>query len=108
MRRIGIGAIAALALCTSCVSFRYNHSSVGSPIDEAALETIEPGTSDLTTCLEALGAPELVWPAEDGMIHVAYAWIDTQNWGLAASWSFNQFVAVNTSFDAARFDAESV
>lgn len=100
--------ILALAACTSCISFNYNHRSIGEPFDEDALECVVAGTCDLATCLDALGAPELVWPAEDGMIHIAYAWIDSDDWGISASWSFDRLVSLKTSFDGAYFEAQSV
>ncbi|MCA8943821.1 MAG: hypothetical protein KDB80_14760, partial [Planctomycetes bacterium] len=55
--------VLALASTAGCISFDYSHASVGSPVDDATLEVLEPGRTDLSTCLATLGAPELVWPS---------------------------------------------
>lgn len=101
--------IAALGVLSSgCINFQYARDRTGAPVDPAAVETIAPGSASLGECLRALGAPDWVWPSDEGQINLAYAWTDSHDWGVSVSWSLERFVSIKTSFDSVDFESKSV
>lgn len=95
MGRLSTAAAALLlgGLC-SCVRGQWQSSQDQSPVPEAVLSALEPGTSDLGDCLERLGAPLLVWEVDPRSYGVAYGWNDGD------TWSVNVSVPVTRGFSA--------
>ncbi|KAA3606769.1 MAG: hypothetical protein DWQ01_17285 [Planctomycetota bacterium] len=71
---------------TSCVSFTYNEVAVNQPPAHPDANGLEVGTSTLSDCLLALGAPTEVEEDEtgDGAI-LTWSWIREDGWSLRIS-----------------------
>ncbi|MEM7518378.1 MAG: hypothetical protein AAF368_15830 [Planctomycetota bacterium] len=82
-RLVLTGGLLALTL-SSCLSFEYRRDRALEPIDEARLESLQSGSSDLTECLRVLGAPYEVWERPDGFA-VVYAFREAHGWSLSGS-----------------------
>lgn len=106
--RTAVACVAVGCLLPACISFNYVRSQVGEPVPDAAVAPLKPQSATLAACLAQLGAPDLVWPTDDGMVNLAYAWTDTLNWGLAASWSVVRFAPVRVDFDSVDTEVKSV
>ena len=69
VRLLGVLLVAVLA---GCVSFNWSRDRMFRPLAPGALDGLEPGRTELATCLERLGAPLYVWEYKrDG---AALAW----------------------------------
>lgn len=98
MRSALLGGL-LLAFAPSCLSVNYVRFSVGEPVPDEALATLEPGRADLAACLARLGAPDLVWPSDRGALQLAWAWLDAAEWGASLSYSLERFVPARAKFD---------
>ncbi len=87
---------------SSCLSLNWSRGNLNEPIADATLAALQPGEANLTRCLAALGAPNLVWEYKvDGMA-MAYAWFDSGGWGFRASYSFyDNTPGASLSYDSA-------
>lgn len=88
VRELCLAPLIALG-ASSCVSFRWDRASVNSPVGDEVLAGLRPGASTLAECLDALGAPVLVWEEPRG---AALAW----------GWSYSVTRAVSVSVPVAR------
>ncbi len=86
-RLVLLAVIGQLVLNQSCVRLSYVTQTVDSPLDEAKFRSLKPGTDNLTTSLDALGAPHHVF--EHDVHGVAMLWHHVRESGLgfAASYS---------------------
>lgn len=80
-----LAAIAALALCSACVSYKYERHSAFEPVRADKVAELAIGTSDIGDALARLGAPLYVWEGVDDAIVLAYGSDDSRQWGLNVS-----------------------
>jgi hypothetical protein len=69
---------------SACLSVSWRRDARFGRLPEGALASMEPGETDLGTCLARLGAPLEVWEVLDGMA-LAYGWERERNVGLTLS-----------------------
>ena len=89
-------ATVALAL-SACVSVRFDRHRGYEPVADAVLDDLRTSGADFATCLQRLGAPNVVFEQPDGRFALAWAWIDQFGWGIDASLSLRGF-AVSGDF----------
>ena len=100
------GVLAKLLLLTSvclpgCLSVNWSRGNRNEPISDESLAMLNPGEADLTLCLTTLGAPTVVWEYQGDGMALAYAWIDSDSWGLSASYSVSRYApSAAFSFDS--------
>lgn len=100
-------AIAAVAW-TSCVNVNYTRSRSNEPVPDAAFEAMRPGETTFAQVLEQLGAPAIVWPSLNGDVVLAYAWLDSSDWGISLSWNFERFVSARFEWDSSHEEIPAV
>ena len=87
---------------SGCLSLNWSGGNLNEPITDATLSVLQPGEADLTRCLAALGAPNLVWEYKGDGMALAYAWFDTGAWGFRASFAFSDNTpGASFSYDSA-------
>jgi hypothetical protein len=96
----------ALALaCASCLQVNWRQESRHSPVDPAATATLAAGETELSACLDALGAPLWVYEHEvegrTGAV-LAWGWLDTRDLGWRVSVPL--YRGVSASLDVDRID----
>ncbi len=101
-------AFILLLLLGSCISANYVRFSSGEPLSDEELQGLTPGKSGLGACLEQLGAPHLVWQANEDSMAMAYAWLDQGDWGVGISYSLAQFVSLRLSYDSSSVLTQAV
>lgn len=78
--------VALLLGSTSCASINFSHVRINTPPDEAAVAQAVPQQTDLGKCLNLLGAPTSVEPAEDGQrFMLTWDWMEQEDWGFSIS-----------------------
>jgi hypothetical protein len=85
----------ALLLCTSCVTGTYERDVVFEPVNDAAVEPLQVGVSDVGDALAQLGAPLYVWEGTNESIVLAYGSREDRGWGVRAARS-----AASLSYDS--------
>ena len=71
---------------TSCASINFSNKRIDTPPEEAAVAQMVPGQTDLSRCLNLLGAPTSVEPAESGQRFVlTWNWLEQEDWGFSVS-----------------------
>ncbi len=103
-----VGAVLALGL-TSC-QFQLFRIRRFEPIPQQATVGLGREHASLQTCLDQLGAPNLVWESPRGLT-VAYAWLDKFDWQISAQLygvdptidgrTIFSYDSVNNAFDGA-------
>jgi len=99
MQRVGL--LAATTLLSSCVTGTYRRINIGEPRPDAVVQPLLEEASELQDCLDSLGAPNFVWPTDDGTA-VAYTHSHQKGWGLRVSAALRRVtgsVAVNSSLE---------
>ena len=91
--------------CTACIRVQWTRDSRFTPIPGTAEAGLVPGSSDLTQCLDALGAP--LWVLEQSVegkngALLAWGWFEADDIGVRASYSFGRFASA--SFDYRQVD----
>lgn len=71
--------------CTSCVSFTWQRTITFEPVSTKAVESLQPGTSDLAEVLAKLGAPIYVWEGKDREVVLAYGSLNDKHLGFGIS-----------------------
>lgn len=71
------GLILGVLLGASCISVVWERDRWHRPPEPAAVETLREGESELSACLEALGAPLHVWQVAGGYA-LSWAWYDAE------------------------------
>jgi hypothetical protein len=80
-----VGSLCLLVLGTSsCLNFQVTRRKTFAAPPPSAFDALEMGTSTLTTCLDALGAPLAVEEYFDGAA-LTYGGRDMWNWGTSLS-----------------------
>lgn len=79
-----VGGVLTLCLLSGCVSGRYRRFSVNEPKAETSLQPLLERSAGLQECLDALGAPNFVWPTDVGTA-MAYAHTFEKGWRLRVS-----------------------
>ncbi|MDP7062328.1 MAG: hypothetical protein QF489_05270 [Planctomycetota bacterium] len=75
-----------LVCCVSCASVNFANKRFNTAPDRHAVEAVVPGSSNLTKCLEQLGAPTSVARSDDGQQYVlTWSWLDQFDWGFSVS-----------------------
>jgi len=75
-----------LACCGSCASINFANARIDTAPASQAVEAAVPGSSDLTSCLERLGAPTSVSKSDDGQQFVlTWNWLEQSDWGFSVS-----------------------
>jgi hypothetical protein len=75
----------ALVLCTGCVAYTYERDLAFEPVDDARVEPLRVGESDIGETLGRLGAPLYVWEGVNESVVLAYGWNESKGWGLRVS-----------------------
>jgi hypothetical protein len=109
--------LAAVLLCSGCVSVTWQRTSRFEPVDAAAVEELLPGEGreetgapgdlepgDLERCLTTFGAPLWVWEYRGDGMALAYGWLEVRNWGVNVSLPVSRNFSV--SFDYHDIDEE--
>ncbi|MEZ5966591.1 MAG: hypothetical protein R3F56_22330 [Planctomycetota bacterium] len=78
-------------MSSSCITVRFVRTRAFEPIPDEVLDGLRAGRDDLTRCLAALGAPNLVFEQPGDGVALAYAWLDQFVWGIDASLSLRGF-----------------
>jgi len=93
MVRIAHLAVLALtAVAGACVTGTYERDNLNEPRPDELVQPLLDGSASLQECLDALGAPNLVWPTED---EVAMAWAHTheRGWGVRVAYTIERVTA---------------
>lgn len=101
-------ALLLTALAAGCVNGSYNHVSIDEPIRPEQLASLQPGQSDLGSCLRLLGAPHRVLeyrvgPDRNSGLALVWVWRDVAGWGIEVSGAYDD-VSGSLSFDAQQTD----
>jgi hypothetical protein len=80
-----IAVLAAPWLLASCVTFSFERNLAHTPLDDAALDALQPGRASLEQCLERLGAPLYVWEYKGNGVALAYGWQKQKRWNVSVS-----------------------
>src|SRR5687768_5768447 len=78
-------ALLAAVLCAGCVRLGFRRDTRLEPLPQAALQSLEPGVSDLGTALDQLGPPLDAWELPDHSIALAWGWYRSRGWRLRVS-----------------------
>ena len=77
--RLAALLLTSAVLASSCAEFQLFHIRRFEPIPAAQTDELNGSNADLQTCLDALGAPHLVWESPRGLT-LAYGWLDKFDW----------------------------
>lgn len=84
----------------SCAGLRFQHVRAGVEPDLRAARALQPGTSTLEDCLDALGAPLTVDENESGGGRVlTWSWEHVHGWGLFFSLPLSEWVSASLNYD---------
>ena len=86
-------------LLGSCLSWTYVHINRNEPLRSEDINQLHPGSSKLSDCLAALGAPLMVWPMDHGLA-LAWGWQEQVDWGLDISVPLADYVDASLSYDS--------
>lgn len=105
--RVPRARLAGLALCVSaaasCVSFSFRRATRETPIQDAELELLAPGRTEIGEVLDRFGAPLFVWEYKGDGAALAYGALRDHERGIRVSVPVaNEFSA---SFDYSESDA---
>jgi len=79
-----LACAAAAALSAGCIDGDYNRFRQFQPVDDAEVDALGVGTSDVEEALDRLGAP--VFVVEVGLgLALAWGWRDTTDWNVDVS-----------------------
>jgi hypothetical protein len=92
--------LALLAPLQSCISLTWQHEITLEPVRPEAVATLQPGTSDLGACLDALGAPLYVWEYRGDEIALAFGWLESRHWGAGVRAQVVENVSASFNYDA--------
>jgi hypothetical protein len=92
-------------ICTACVSFRFERTSVNVPPRAGAVEGLKPGESSLEQCLQQLGAPLYVWEYQGSGAALAWGWELTHARGVTLSVPLEESSITAGSYDDLRQDS---
>ena len=70
---------------TGCLSAFYRREVRFEPLPHDAIAELVPDQSDLTECLQRLGAPLWVWEYQGSGAVLAYGWLESGDWNLSLS-----------------------
>lgn len=83
----------------SCVRLSWNRAEFCRPVPEQAVEQLDVGTTELSSCLEQFGSPLYVWQTADEEYAVAYGWDYDTGWGFNVSVPVAQDFSASVDFD---------
>lgn len=109
--RSQIGKLLATLLLlaqAACLNINYVRFSNGEPIPDDQIEGLVSDEAELQTCLDRLGAPDIVWSSEIGAVRLAYVWLDSADWGFSLGYSFERFVSARFEFDSTDENIEAL
>jgi len=87
-------------LLEGCVQFNWSRVSRNTPIGVKVLAQLEPGTSELTECLQRMGAPLLVLETDDGQGAILlYVWHTENNRGFRVSLPVSEYASADFDYD---------
>ena len=93
-------ATALLAPLAGCFTVTWEHAVEHERVSHRAIKHLQPGTSDLGACLDALGAPLYVWEYRGDGLVVAYGWLQTLHWGAGAYAPMGNGVNASFNYDS--------
>ena len=99
-------AILAAALSVSCVTGTYQRVNLFEPRPDELVRPLTESPSDLQDCLDALGAPNFVWPT-DGATAMAWAHSHQRGWGVRVSASIRG-VSASVNYASALAKAQAL
>ncbi len=94
--------VLAAALGAGCVTLSWERESRHTPVPDPVLAQLETGRSDLTDCLELLGAPLWVWEHVEGGepgAALAWGWINQRDLGVRVSVPVSEQFSVSLDYD---------
>lgn len=103
---LATGLLALGLVQTSCVRFSYVVRTVDAPLPDEVLQPLQPGVSDLTTCLSHLGAPNFVFEYRVHGMALLWRYVDSAGWGASLSYSVDR-VAPSASLNFDSDDADT-
>ena len=89
-----------LASLASCVTGSYQREIELERIAASRAAGLEPGQSDLSDCLDALGAPSYVWEYRGDGLALGYAWLHRKGWGVGVSYAVADYASASFNYDS--------
>jgi hypothetical protein len=95
-----LAALATFAtICASCVSFRYDRTTVNAPPKKGVVAGLATGKTSLADALQALGAPLYVWEYKGDGIALAWGWSEDKARGIKLSVPIDRGQSASASYD---------
>ena len=106
MTRVTVATLLLLASCS--ISAHYDRDSREEPISVEQTSPLVPGRSELSACLQQLGAPTDVWECREDCVAIAYGWQDQAGWGFSAGFVFRGGASASYRWDSVALDVPGV
>lgn len=97
--RVLAPALLAAVACASCISFRFDRTTVNFPPKDGAVASLVPGQATLDDALRALGAPVLVWEWHGDGMAIAWGWSRDDSRGVTLSVPLDHGQSAQASYD---------
>lgn len=103
---LATGLLALGLLQASCLQFSYVVRTVDAPLPDEVLQPLQPGVTDLATCLQHLGAPNFVFEYRVHGMALLWRYVDSAGWGASLSYTIDR-AAPGASFNFDSDDADT-